>query len=271
MIIINFPKISAVCTTKDRPELIKKSIQCYIKQIYPNKELVIVSQGNDHSNTQIYNYIKSLNRDDIYFFTMPKIASLGEMRNASVELSKGLLICQWDDDDLYHPERLTTQFNDIRSGFFVASAYCNFLKLFSHTKELYWCDWSQKNEPSHKFLSGSIMFYKSIFHMYDIFYPEVGDQSSREEDLNVLIKIISKGKVVPTTMGHQYTYVYHGKNTYELEHHNLTLDPSREHKIFDKDHLLNNKELLENTFQKINIDQNLKVRSLDEVAFEYNY
>ena len=107
--------------------------------------------------------------------------------------------------------------------------------------------------------------------MYDIFYPEVGDQSSREEDLNVLIKIISKGKVVPTTMGHQYTYVYHGKNTYELEHHNLTLDPSREHKIFDKDHLLNNKELLENTFQKINIDQNLKVRSLDEVAFEYNY
>jgi glycosyltransferase involved in cell wall biosynthesis len=269
--IISFPKVSCVCTTKGRSDLIVKSIQCYLKQIYPNKELVIVSQGDDDSNNQISNYIKSLERDDISFFVVPKIASLGSMRNTSVELSKGELICQWDDDDLYHPERIMTQFQAIRSNSAnTAAAYHDFLKLFSHTQELYWCDWSKEHEYSHRFLCGSIMFYKKIFHMYEVFYPEIGPQSSCEEDLNVLEKLINKGKIAPITAGNQYVYVYHGSNTYELEHHKLAIDIRWGKKVFDKESLLQNKSLLENTFQVIGIDQHVKVRSLEEVVFEYD-
>jgi hypothetical protein len=40
--------------------------------------------------------------------------------------------------------------------------------------------------------------------------------------------------------------------------------------LFDKESLLQNKSLLENTFQKIGIDQHIKVRSLEEVVFEYD-
>ena len=35
--------------------------------------------------------------------------SLGELRNRSVELAQGHLVCQWDDDDRSHPMRLSVQ------------------------------------------------------------------------------------------------------------------------------------------------------------------
>ena len=42
--------------------------------------------------------------------TAPSGLTLGELRNFSVQLARYPLVCQWDDDDLYHPRRLETQF-----------------------------------------------------------------------------------------------------------------------------------------------------------------
>lgn len=271
MIVDYLPKISCVCVTKNRPYLLKKSIRCYIHQNYQNKELVIISQGDPESNEEIQNYLKEVNRNDISFFIMPDLASLGSLRNTSIEIATGELICQWDDDDLYHPDRLITQYQAIRkSDRNLASIYCDFLKFFAETKELYWCDWSDKYDFSHKFLCGSIMFYKKVFNMFEVFYPEFGDQSCRQEDLNVLEKIITKGKISPIVSGNHYIYVYHGKNTYEIEHHKLTLNDKWGFKVFDRDAILYNKQLLEDTFKKVELNEKIKVCSLKELVFEYD-
>jgi glycosyltransferase involved in cell wall biosynthesis len=270
MIIEEEPLISCVCVTKNRFELIKKSIECYINQTYINKNLFIVSQGEKESNDKILNFISSLNRKDIHFFVAPDFLSLGAMRNVSVELANGEIICQWDDDDLYHPNRISSQYkilnNNLNNS---ASIYCSFLKMFNNEKKIYWCEWYGENKLTHKFLCGSVMFKKSIFFEYDPFYPEFGDQSSCEEDLNVLGKLSLKGELAPVFSGNEYIYVFHESNTYNLEHHKLTLDISSGKKVFSNSEILTNKDLLESTFKLVNLEKPVNVCSLDGLVFKY--
>jgi glycosyltransferase involved in cell wall biosynthesis len=262
------PLITCVCATKNRPDLLKRSIDCYVRQTYPNKRLVIVSQSDEDSNKIISQHLKSLNREDILFVEAPAMLTLGAMRNVSVELATGEIVCQWDDDDVYHPLRLTTQYkaliSDSRN---VASLYSEFLKYFCNSHEVYWCDWSKEHEYSHRFLCGSIMFYKSLFHLWENFYPERGSQSCREEDLHVLEKLTSKGSIAPVTAGNQYIYVYHGVNTYDLDHHKLTLDVRWGKKVLDKIQLLENQDLIKESLNYLGLHNQIFVKSLDQLAF----
>jgi glycosyltransferase involved in cell wall biosynthesis len=270
MISGKLPLISCVCVTKDRFELFKKSIFCYLNQNYQNKNLIILSQSNDDTNKKIEKYIKDLSRDDILFLAAPTMLTLGAMRNTSIELATGEIICQWDDDDLYHPNRLTNQYKCLKSdNRNVASLYSNFLKYFANSKEVYWCDWLNESEYSHRFLCGSVMFYKSLFHMWENFYPERGAQSCCEEDLNVLEKLMLKGSIAPVLDGNEYVYVYHGVNTYDLDHHKLTLDIRWGKKVYTKEDLLKKQNLIEETFDLIQMDDIVKIKSLGEVAFTY--
>lgn len=264
------PTITCVTVTKGRCDHLRRSIQCYLRQSYVNKNMVIVSQGTDDDNAKIGEYIYSLNRSDISYFTAATDLCLGAMRNTSVEIATGRVICQWDDDDLYHPDRLMLQYNVLRADTRrVACLYCDFLKYFKTTGDVYWCDWAGEPLLTHRFLPGSVMFYKEVFGQFRIFYPQEGIQCHVEEDLNVLEKLRSKGDLGPVWSGWHYTYVFHGSNVYDLDHHNLTLDTSWGKKVLDVEQLLERRELLESTFEKVGVDSPVNVRSKDGVAFTY--
>lgn len=265
-----FPKVTCTMVTNGRCKYIKKSIQCYLQQTYSNKELVIVSQGNKEQNEIINDYINSIKRNDIFFTTVMPDLNLGTMRNLSVDLSQGDIICQWDDDDLYHPDRIITQYKNIRQNSNrVACAYCDFIKYYETTREAYWCDWSGERNLSGKFLPGSIMFHKKVFGMFSSFYPQKGNQCHVEEDLNVINKLLEKGEIGSIWAGWNYIYVYHGDNTYDLNHHNWTLDTSSGKKVFSVDDLLVRKNLIDNTFNLVDIGDSVKVRSKERLAFNY--
>ena len=270
MIWLKIPKISCVMVTSGRFEHLKKSLQCYLNQTYKNREMVIISQGNDEANCKIEHYISTLGLDDITFIKAPQSLTLGSMRNLSIEVAVGDIICQWDDDDLYHQDRIITQYRELRKNSAnIASVYSSFLKYFKNSAEVYWCDWSGEPILSHKFLCGSVMFFKKAFHMYNVFYPETGGQCHVEEDLNVLEKLTHKGDVVPVHDGNQYVYVFHGENTYDIEHHKLTLDTKWGKLVLDKNELLDRKKLIETTFNNTGMKETVFVRSKDEIAFTY--
>lgn len=264
------PKICCVMATNGRIDCIKKSVYCYLNQTYSNKSLLILSQGTESVNQEIQCYLKSLSREDIQFFTAPQNLSLGGLRNTLVEMSQGDIICQWDDDDLYHPLRLITQYNCLRSNSGnVASLYCDFLKYFENSQELYWCDWSSNPVPSNRYLCGTVMFHKEVFAKFPIFYPDHGSQCHVEEDLNALQKLVSIGSIGPVFAGYQYVYVYHGKNTYDIDHHYLGIDTKWSKKLHSVDELLNQRKLLEETFIGMGIRSKINVRSADAIAFTY--
>lgn len=259
------PKISCVTVTNGRVALLKKAIHCYLSQTYGNKELIVLSQGSNEVNIQIRAHIDSLQRRDIQFISADPKMSLGAMRNLSIELTTGEVICQWDDDDLYHPFRLSNQFHRLSQGA-IAACYRQHLKYYLHTGEMYWIDWSIEKQEFERYLPGTIMFWKQIFYnSYNKLYPEVGECCGREEDLCLLQRFLNEGKIADVDDGHQYTYVYHGNNIYWLEHHNLVLAK----RVFNNDELLARKSLLEETFRVVGIDQPVKVRSLEGTAFEY--
>lgn len=264
---LKFPKVSCLTVTNNRFDSLKKSIYCYIQQTYKNRELVIVSQGSVEVNVQIRSYIDSLDREDIIFVEAPEKLSLGAMRNLSIELATGSVMCQWDDDDLYHPQRIMAQYHSLLGGNVVASLYTQHLKWFVDKGEMYWCDWSVERPQWRTMLCGSIMFYKKLFYQFDNFlYPESGNQSGREEDMNVLIKISRIGKLAPVSYGHHYIYVFHGKNVYDLEHHKLVLAKL----IMDEHDLLDKQDMLTKTFDLVKVDGPVDIRSLDAVAFHYD-
>jgi glycosyltransferase involved in cell wall biosynthesis len=245
-------------------------VVCYLSQTYPNKELIIVSQGAAADNALIRSHISGLNRGDILFFEASPRLCLGAMRNLSCEIATGDIICQWDDDDLYHPVRLMSQYKAMRSDSDgVASAYCAFLKYFSQSNEMYWCDWRGEGRPLSRYLPGSVMFYKMIFFKRgSLLYPEDGGQCHVEEDLNVLGQLFRHGRVVSLFEAYHYVYSYHGENTYNLDHHRLTLLTNSGKTVMSAEQILERRLVLEETFGLIGVGA-VDMRSLDGPVFSW--
>lgn len=258
MITEPYPKISCVMVTVGRPDKIRRSIQCYRRQLYPNKELVILSQADDCVNKELC----KLAVEDIHFFTAPKTLSLGGMRNLSVELTQGEIICLWDDDDLSHPFRLARQFNALADGV-SASAYQEHLKWFEDTDEIYWVDWSIEVGEDRRYLHGTSMYRKEIFcKCGNMLYPEV----DREEDWNAVQNILKLGNMAGIREGYQYIYTYHGDNVYWRAHHELVLKK----RVYTKEELLDRRSLIELALIECGVDRCVKVCSTNGVAFEYS-
>jgi glycosyltransferase involved in cell wall biosynthesis len=259
-------KISCVMTTKGRPALVANAVDAYLRQTYSNRELVIVSQGDRDSNNAIARRLESLGRSDFLFFPVDPRMSLGAMRNLSIELATGHYICQWDDDDWHHPRRLATQWAAIESGPFIASLFCEHLKYFQHTGELYWIDWSVEGIEHRKYLPGTAFFRKDYFFTKGSkLYPEKGPQCAVEEDWNVLEQFTSSGLIAAVHDAEQYVYVYHGANVYGLEHHQLAFRK----RVASVETLLQRRESISEALRWADVEGPVVVRSLEDEAFVY--
>lgn len=101
------PRISCLMVTADRMHLAERSIDCFLAQTYPNRELIVVDDG-----TQDYAPILSrvpANRLIHHRLVKDSATTLGALRNLSLDLARGDVIAQWDDDDWFDPTRLARQ------------------------------------------------------------------------------------------------------------------------------------------------------------------
>ena len=114
---MNLPLVSCIMPTKNRREFVPKAIEYFLRQTYPNKELLVMSDGG--------NWVRDLVDDvpsvRLLEFLLP-FSTLGAKRNACVAETKGDLIAHWDDDDWYGPERLADQVG--RFAFGVGTEVC---------------------------------------------------------------------------------------------------------------------------------------------------
>jgi glycosyltransferase involved in cell wall biosynthesis len=100
-------RISCLMVTADRRALAERSVDCFLAQTYPNRELIVVDDGAQ-------DYAPLLSRvpaDRLIHHRIAKdpATTLGALRNLSLDLARGELIAQWDDDDWFDPERLARQ------------------------------------------------------------------------------------------------------------------------------------------------------------------
>jgi glycosyltransferase involved in cell wall biosynthesis len=99
------PLVSCIMPTADRHKFVPHAIRYFLRQDYPNKELVIFDDGD--------NDIAELIPVDprIRYFRSKQKETIGTKLNMACEEARGDLIAHWDDDDWMSPRRLSYQIN----------------------------------------------------------------------------------------------------------------------------------------------------------------
>jgi glycosyltransferase involved in cell wall biosynthesis len=103
------PLISCIMPTANRRYFMERSLMYFARQTYPNRELIIVDDGDDSVDDIV------VGKPGVVYTLMAKRgATIGEKRNRACDIARGEFICHWDDDDWQHPRRLELQLATLR-------------------------------------------------------------------------------------------------------------------------------------------------------------
>lgn len=145
----SLPKITCVMLTKNRRNFVERSIAYFKAQTYPNRELVIVDDGEPVSDLE--------SEQDNIRVVMTKVKVIGEKRNIGCKEATGEIIALWDDDEWQSPNRLAMQYKALISS--PCSVVGTRAPLYGdeETKKVY--AWNGL-VPFKHWLSGSTMMFK---------------------------------------------------------------------------------------------------------------
>jgi len=203
------------CLTVTRPSrlpLLELALGDFAVQTYDDAELVIVHDGDTQFDARVRALAQRHPARRIRVHAAEPGASLGTLRNLSVELAEVELVCQWDDDDRYHPLRLELQLAALREQRAEFCFLADQLHWFARAGELYWDDWDLEPYPFN-FVQGTLLGRKATMPRY----PEL----ARGEDTGLVLEIVRNGSGIARLRdrGWAYVYVYHGANVFPAEHH----------------------------------------------------
>ena len=86
---------------------------------------------------------------------------LGGLRTLAIERAQGDWICQWDDDDRYHPARLQMQWDAVTAEGAAVNYLADQLHWFRAEGLLCWDDWDREPYPMN-FIQGTILARRDI-------------------------------------------------------------------------------------------------------------
>lgn len=203
---------------------VRRSVQCYLDQTYPNKELVVVNEGPKEYQEEMDTWFSGLGRSDIRPVWLNGEYTLGALRNISMGVCRGDYICQWDDDDFCMPFRLSSQYSHLSNTPDANVCYLgDQLHFYFSTGELYWDNWKRYhsgNRLCYSLIPGTLMAARDL----GVRYPSSGKDAKAGEDSvfsNRLISAMQDQIAILSGMGYMHVYSYHGDNqVYDLTHHN---------------------------------------------------
>jgi glycosyltransferase involved in cell wall biosynthesis len=218
----SLPRISCLMVTYDRLGLAKRAIRSFARQSYPNRELVIVTDGEERFHRALERYVASLGVDSVRFVLVDgERQTLGRLRNISMEAAGGDVVCQWDDDDLSHPERLATQAAFMLEQNAAACLLTDHLQFIEDQRILCWIDWTMGGaaKGTARLAPGTLMMLRDA-RDGRFRYPEHGPAARQGEDSALLESLHATLPVAHLSgVGQMYLYQYHGRNTFSREHH----------------------------------------------------
>lgn len=191
---------------------LERSILCFDSQTLPDRELVIVHDGTEEYDHSVRELASRFPSSTIIIEQVGQGLTLGALRNLSVERASFDLVCQWDDDDLYHPKRLEAQFERLSRENADFCFMTDQLHLFEDSGELYWDDWTVEEYPM-SLIQGTVLGRKSLLGTYA--------DLDRGEDTPVVVGLVEAGHRIAQLAGQAYLYVYvfNGRNAWDFEHH----------------------------------------------------
>ncbi len=195
----------------------------FARQSYLNRELIVLHDGDanwDARCTAIADDIRARTSCIIHIHAVSPGKRLGELRNESVARAHGTLLCQWDDDDRFHPDRLRAQVDALYASNAAACYLTQQLHRFADTDEIVVENWSGDYHPRNV-VQGSALVRRDAMPEY----PAL----SRSEDTALLHALVASGERIARveSMPWLYCYQYHGGNTFARKHHDAIAQAKR--------------------------------------------
>lgn len=102
------PLASCIMPTANRRALVPQAIHYFLRQDYPNRELIILDDGIE--------CVDDLIPEDkrIRYLRLPQKLSMGTKHNMACEMAHGEIIVHWDDDDWVSPRRVSYQVHELQ-------------------------------------------------------------------------------------------------------------------------------------------------------------
>jgi glycosyltransferase involved in cell wall biosynthesis len=191
--------------TRNRASLARRAVACFHAQTWPNKELIVVDDGEEDYAPVLAPY----QRDHrILYHRLPPDPNrtLGAARNISLDLASGDYCAQWDDDEWYHPERIQNQMARIAAG--AEAVVLTYTLMHLDTPDF-------AAHPYRAHLRGgtpgTVLHKKSAVR-----YPEL----RKNEDAVYLARLAETARVaaLDRSGSHLFIRCFHGDNTWDREH-----------------------------------------------------
>ena len=193
--------VSCLCVTRNRVAMLQRAVQCFRRQTYAPRELLIVFEADDPATRAYVQQLQDTDIRGVEVPVQPKL-SLGALRNLAVREARGAFIAQWDDDDWSAPERLTAQMQALAPRNKIGCVLLRWLMF----DELTHTAWVSKERP----WEGSLLARRDGMPPYE--------DLSKFEDTPVMIQLVEQEQLVALNRPELYVYVYHGANTWERQH-----------------------------------------------------
>ena len=199
------PLISCICVSYNRPHFLAKAVGYFLAQDYANRELVIVYRAADTPTKEL-----ALSYEDPRIRPMEyqydETETLGEIRNRAVAFTQGDYFCNWDDDDWYHPQRLSTQYETLTRTGQTAALVTNMLVYDELMGQAYF--------SMFRLWETSILCKKSNINETTQY-----GALNRSEDAVLVNKLMDMGAIAPCPAPNLIVYRIHGHNTMQRSHY----------------------------------------------------
>jgi glycosyltransferase involved in cell wall biosynthesis len=209
--------ISCLCITRgDRPGLLSEAVSDFVRQTFADRELVILHDGDEAAHARVGAIVAAHAGASIRIERTLPGPRLGELRNIAIARARGEWICQWDDDDRYHPERLRLQWEHARSEQAAVNYLVDQLHWFQPDSLLFWDDWSGEPYPMNV-IQGTILARREVMPPY----PDIAKGEDTLQTHALFRAEASKAFRVSRLRGPGWCYIYryHGNNVWQAAHH----------------------------------------------------
>jgi len=200
-----WPLISCIMPTYNRRPFLPLALRCFLDQDYPNKELIVVDDGEDRVGDLAENL------PGVRYLSPASRLSIGAKRNLACAEARGEIVAHWDDDDWYAPDRLRYQAAPIIAG----EAEITGLESAFVLEAAEGAFWTIKPELHRQLFAGDVhggtLVYRRELLSRGLRYPEV----NLAEDAYLLRQAIGGGnRLLRLDNPGVFVYVRHGLNAW---------------------------------------------------------
>lgn len=199
-------------TQEGRLPSLARAVSDFSRQTVRERELVVLHDGGAAFHASVLELAGAPAEGRINVVRIGGGQSLGTLRNAAIDAARGEYVCQWDDDDRFHPRRLEVQLEALLAAKSDACFLCDQLHLFAATREMYWDDWYDAPYPFN-FVPGTLLARRDALPRY----PD----RRRGEDTRLTVAMLRQGWKFARVreQGYLYVYIFTGRNTFDHAHH----------------------------------------------------